>query len=68
MDIKVVIQKSVVYVSAILASALVFVLASEVLKRLGAYQRDSISIPEALVVALLLAIAFQPLKHSIHTS
>ena len=33
MDIKVVIQRSVVYVCAILASALVFVLASEVLKR-----------------------------------
>lgn len=68
MDIKVVIQKSVVYVCAILASALVFVLVSEVLKRLGAYQRDSISIPEALMVALLLAIAFQPLKGLIHTS
>ncbi len=68
MDIKVVIQKSVVYVCAILASALVFVLASEVLKRLGAYQRDSISIPEALMVALLMAIAFQPLKGLIHTS
>ncbi len=68
MDIKVVIQKSVVYVCAILASALVFVLASEVLKRIGAYQRDSISIPEALMVALLLAIAFQPLKGLLHTS
>ena len=68
MDIKVVIQKSVVYVCAIIASALVIVLASEVLKRLGAYQRDSISIPEALMVALLLAIAFQPLKGWIQTS
>ena len=68
MDIKVVIQKSVVYVCAILASALVFVLASEVLKRIGAYQRDSISIPEALLVSLLMAIAFQPLKGLIQTS
>jgi len=68
MDIKVVIQKSVVYVCAILASASVFVLASEVLKRLGAYQRESISIPGALIVALLMAIAFQPLKGVIHTS
>jgi PAS domain S-box-containing protein len=68
MDIKVVIKKSVVYVCAILASALVFVLASEVLRRIGAYQRDSISIPEALLVALLLAIAFQPLKGLLHTS
>ena len=68
MDIKVVIQKSVVYVCAILASALVFVLASEALKRLGAYQRDSISIPEALMVSILMAIAFQPLKGLIHTS
>ena len=68
MDIKVFIQKGVVYVSAILASALVFVLASETLKRLGAYQRDNISIPEALLVALVLAIAFQPLRNFIHTS
>ena len=51
MDITVVIRKGVVYVCAILASALVFVIAAELFMRLGAYKRDSISIPEALLVA-----------------
>jgi nitrogen-specific signal transduction histidine kinase len=54
-------------VCAIVASASVFLLAAELLKRFGAYQRDSISMAEALIVALSLAIAFQPLKTRVHT-
>jgi len=68
MDIKVAIRKGVVYVCAIIAAASVFVLAAEVLKRTGAYKRDSISLIEALMVALGLAILFQPLKNSIQRS
>ncbi len=68
LDIKVVIKKGVVYVCTLLAVTCLFLLLAEVLKRLGAYHRHSISIVEALLVALFLAIFFQPLKTLIQTS
>ena len=68
MDIKVVIRKGVVYVCAIVASASVFILLAEIVKRLTGYEKDSISVLEALVAALILAIFFQPLKGGIQRS
>src|SRR5262249_52323864 len=61
-------RKGVVYVCTISTIAFSFLLAAELLKRLGAYHRDNISILEALLLALALAIAFQPLKNLLHTS
>ncbi|HEV8485379.1 MAG TPA: ATP-binding protein [Blastocatellia bacterium] len=68
MDIKIVIRKGVVYVCAIIAAAAVFILIAEILKRLAGYEKDSIPILEAVIVALTLAIFFQPLKNSIQRS
>ncbi|HXB03874.1 MAG TPA: ATP-binding protein, partial [Candidatus Angelobacter sp.] len=63
MDIRVFIRKSAVYVSAIIASGIIFVLAAQPLARAAGYQHgDSVHPGTALVIALLLAIAFQPLK------
>lgn len=68
MDIKVVIRKGVVYVCAIVAAASVFVVLAEVYKRLTGFEKDSIPVFEALVVAVTLAIFFQPLKGWIQRS
>jgi PAS domain S-box-containing protein len=68
MDIRVVIRKGVVYVCAIIAAASIFLLVAEVFKRLTGYERDSIPVIEAVLVALVLAIFFQPLKTFIQRS
>jgi len=68
MDIKVVIRKGVVYVCAILISGLLFLLAAELLRRVAGYDQDHVPLLEALVVALGLAIFFQPLKGWIQRS
>jgi PAS domain S-box-containing protein len=68
MDIRVVIRTGVVYVCAIVAAASVFLLVAEVLKRLTGYEKDSIPVVDAVLVALALAIFFQPLKTSIQRS
>jgi len=68
MDITVVIKKGVVYVCAIVTAASVFILLLELLKRLAGYQRDTLPAIEALLVALALAIVFQPLKDWIERS
>ena len=68
MDIKVVIRKGVVYVCAIIAAASVLVSFLELLRRLSGYQKDTISIVDALFVSLGLAILFQPFKDWIQRS
>lgn len=68
MEIKLVIQKGTVYVCAIIAAALVFVLFLSFLRPLYGYHKDTISLFEALLGALLLAVLFQPLKNWIERS
>jgi len=68
MDIRVVIRRGVVYVCAILTSAALFLLAAEFLRSLAGYDKNSVPLVEALVVATVLAIFFQPLKNSIQRS
>jgi PAS domain S-box-containing protein len=68
MDIKLVIRRGVVYISAIVAAASIFVLLSDLIKRATGYEQDSIPLAQALPIALLLAIVFQPLKAWIQSS
>lgn len=68
MDIKVVIRKGVVYIFAILISGSLFLLAGELFRRLAGYDKDRVPLLEALVVALALAVFFQPLKSWIQRS
>src|SRR5262245_60324073 len=65
MDVKVVIRKGVTYVSAIACSAIVFLLIAGTLSRLTGYERNSIPLIDAFLVAVVMAIVFQPLKNSI---
>ena len=62
MDIRVVFRKGVVYVCAIAVGATVFIVFVELLKRVTGYDKDSIPLPQAVLVAVILAISFQPLK------
>jgi signal transduction histidine kinase len=66
MDIRVFIRKSAVYVAAIVASAAIFALIAQPIARAAGYQQgDGVHAGTALVIALILAIAFQPLKSQI---
>jgi nitrogen-specific signal transduction histidine kinase len=66
MDIRVFIRKSAVYVAAIVASAAIFALVAQPITRAAGYQHgDGVHPGTALVIALALAIAFQPLKSQI---
>jgi len=62
MDIQVVIRQGVVYVSAILASASVFLGIAQLYRRIIGSDTSSIPLAEALVLAIIVAIVFQPLK------
>jgi PAS domain S-box-containing protein len=63
MDIRVFIRKGVVYVFAIVVSVGIFALVGQPLTRAAGYEQgDSVHPGTALVIALVLAIAFQPLK------
>jgi PAS domain S-box-containing protein len=68
MDIKVVIRKGVTYVSAIACAALVFLVTAHLLSRLTGYEQNSIPLLDAFVVAIILAIVFQPIKDWIQRS
>ncbi|HEV8485376.1 MAG TPA: ATP-binding protein [Blastocatellia bacterium] len=68
MDIRVVIRQGVVYFCAIVISASFFLAFADILRRLAGYDRDRVPLVEALVIAILLAIFFQPLKHRIQRS
>ncbi len=68
MDVRVAIRRGLVYVFAILISGSLFLLAAELLRQLAGYDKDRVPLFEALVVALALAIFFQPLKSWIQRS
>lgn len=62
MDIRVVIRQGVVYVSALVAAVSVFLVLANIAKRLLAFDTDKISLPEAIVLAGIAAVLFQPFK------
>jgi PAS domain S-box-containing protein len=63
MDIRIFIRQGVVYVSAIIVSVAIFALVGQPLMRAAGYQTgESVHPGTALFIALVLAIAFQPLK------
>lgn len=62
MDIRVVIRKGVVYVSAMVAAVSVFLILANIAKRLAAYDTDRISLSEAMIFAGMAAVLFQPFK------
>ncbi len=68
MDIKVVIRTSVSYIFAILTSGLIFIVIAYLFRRLAGYEKTTITLLEGFVVALILAIVFQPLKNWIQSS
>jgi len=68
MDVKVVIRKGVTYVSAIACSAIAFLLVARVLSRMTGYDQNTIPIVDAFLVAVAMAIVFQPLKNWIQRS
>lgn len=62
MDITVVIRKGVIYVSAMVAAVSVFLVLANIAKRLSAFDTDKISLQEAIVLAGIAAVLFQPFK------
>jgi len=68
MDIRVVIRQGVVYVSAILASLTVFLAIAKAYQLTSGFDTSNISLVEALLLATLVAIVFQPLKAWIQRS
>jgi len=68
MDIRVVIRKGVVYVSAIVASVSVFLGIAQLYKQASGFDTSRIPLAEALVLAIIVAIVFQPLKSWIQRS
>jgi PAS domain S-box-containing protein len=68
MDIKVVIQKGVVYVCAIGVAASIFIGLVNLLRYITAYDKASIPLGAAVALAVMVAIFFQPLKSWIQDS
>ncbi len=68
MDIRVVIRQGAVYVSAIVASVAVFLGFAQLYKQASGFDTSNMPLPEALVLAMFVAIAFQPLKSWIQRS
>lgn len=68
MDIKVVIRTGATYVSAIACSALFFLAIAHVFSRVTGYEQNRIPLLDAFALAIILAIAFQPLKDWIQRS
>jgi PAS domain S-box-containing protein len=68
MDIRVVIRKGVVYVSAIIASVSVFLGIAQFYRQSSGLDTNRIPLAEALVLAMIVAIVFQPLKSWIQRS
>lgn len=62
LDIRVVIRRGAIYTSAIMVVALCFFSLAQILQRLSGYGHDAIPLSDALVLALIVAISFQPLK------
>lgn len=68
MDITVVIRQGVVYVSAIIVSASIFLGIAQLHRRASGFDTSKVGLAEALVLAIIVAIAFQPLKGWIQRS
>ena len=68
MDIRVVIRQGVIYVSAIIASVSLFLVVARIYQQISGFDTSRIPLAEALVLAVVVAIAFQPLKTSIQRS
>jgi PAS domain S-box-containing protein len=68
MDIRVVIRQGAVYVSAIIASVSVFLGIAQLYKQASGFDTSKIPLAEALVLAIIVAIVFQPLKSWIQRS
>jgi PAS domain S-box-containing protein len=68
MDIRVVIRQGVVYVSAILTSILVFLAIVKIYQLTSGFDTSNIPLAEALIMATLVAVVFQPLKAWIQRS
>ena len=68
MDIRVAIRQGAIYVSAILASILAFVVVAKLSRFVSGHDTTTLSLTEALVLATLVAIIFQPLKAWIQRS
>ncbi len=68
MDIRVVIRQGVVYVSAIIASVSVFLGIAQLYTLASGFDTSRIPLAEALVLAIIVAIVFQPLKGWIQLS
>jgi PAS domain S-box-containing protein len=65
MDIRVFIRKGTVYAATITSLAIVFALIAPPLARAAGYEHERIPLLWASIVAVALAILFQPLKHHI---
>jgi PAS domain S-box-containing protein len=65
LDIRVVIRRGAVYAGAIVIVALCFFLLAETLHHLAGYDHDLLPLSDALVLAIIVAISFQPLKGSL---
>jgi two-component system NtrC family sensor kinase len=68
MNIRIVIRKSVVYLCAITAAASILVILLTLLASLAGYPKHTIPLIQALLIALLVAILFHPLKGIIERS
>lgn len=68
MDIRVVIRQGVVYVSAIFASISVFLVVAKIYQLTSDFDTSSIPLADALILATLVAVVFQPLKAWIQRS
>jgi signal transduction histidine kinase len=68
MDIRVVIRQGVVYVSAIFASLTVFLASAKIYQVTSGFDTSNIPLAEALILATLIAVVFQPLKAWIQRS
>lgn len=68
MDIRVVIRQGAVYVSAIVASVSVFLAFVQLYQYASGFDTSNIPLAEALVLSIIVAILFQPLKSWIQRS
>jgi PAS domain S-box-containing protein len=68
MDIRVVIRQGAVYVSAIVASGSVFLVFVQIYRHASGFDTSSIPLAEALILSIIVAILFQPLKSWIQRS
>src|SRR5216684_6477457 len=68
MNIRVVIRQGVVYVSAIFASVTVFLAIAKIYQLASGFDTSNIPLAEALILATLVAVVFQPLKARIQRS